>query len=409
MECVTGSPSTTQRSAFAERNTAREISGRNAGRFSTALDGVRRTSPTHVAFYHTYTQRSDPRDKSNFQHTKSERNQKQTNKQNQETNTMSKVFIITGANSGLGFDATRQLAARDDVAKVYLACRSRTKAEEAMKGLADHVSKDKLAFLKFDGSDTKSEIEKGVDALLPSSVMVDGIVLNAGGVGNDTAGKPTEPNNVLPIVQINIAAHVHFIDYLLKRGNIVKDKSRIIFSGSEGSRGIKLMGMKSPKFEGNTPEYFKTYLDGSVYAKGYDAMGTAYADVKGIGALYFSAWAREHPGVHVLTVSPGGTKGTAFASHGAMDPIMGFLFPYIMIIFGWFGFFHALEVGAKRYLDAVTGEGEFASFSSGSFVASKSDAPSGPVADQVEVFETGKQYGDVKKQNAVYAAVNAFL
>lgn len=319
-----------------------------------------------------------------------------------------KTFIITGANAGLGFDASRQLGLRDDVGLIYLACRNLKKAEMAKLNLIKlGIAASKLKILPFDGSWSKEEIENSVDSVLAKSTKVDGIVLNAGGIGHDKEGKPTGPNHVLPIIQINLAAHVHLTDYLLKRGNLVKTESRVIFAGTEGSRGISLIGMASPKFTGDTKEYFNTYIDGSAY-RVYDAMNVAYPESKGIATLYFSAWARAHPEVHVLTVSPGGTKGTEFANQEAMKPIFRLIFPVMMKIMGWLGKFHNLDVGAKRYVDAVLAEGEFANFKSGSFIASKRGV-AGPVGDQVELFDTAKQYGDIKKQEAVFAAMNSYL
>ena len=76
---------------------------------------------------------------------------------------------------------------------------------------------------------------------------------------------------------------------------------------------------------------------------------------------------------------------------------------------GMLGFFHNLQDGAKRYVDAVTGEGEFQNFTtSGAFIASKKGV-AGPLGDQVELFQTAKQYGDVKKQDSVYAVMNELL
>ena len=45
-----------------------------------------------------------------------------------------KCFIVTGANTGIGFEASRVLAARG--ARVLLACRDKAKAEAAMAGSA---------------------------------------------------------------------------------------------------------------------------------------------------------------------------------------------------------------------------------------------------------------------------------
>ena len=126
-----------------------------------------------------------------------------------------------------------------------------------------------------------------------------------------------------------------------------------------------------------------------------------------------SAWARAHPDLFVVTVSPGGTKGTNFIKQDSVPAIVAFMFPIVMKILGWFGVFHELVVGAKRYVDAVTGEGAFQDdidfAKSGDFVASKSDSPSGPMAEQSKLFANGKQYADTKKQDAMYEAMNEFL
>ena len=77
------------------------------------------------------------------------------------TSPATKTYLITGANAGLGLDATRQLALRDDVRKVYMACRSKDKADAAIEDLVNkfHVSREKLEFVPFDGSSSKEEIE----------------------------------------------------------------------------------------------------------------------------------------------------------------------------------------------------------------------------------------------------------
>src|SRR4051812_36317838 len=62
-----------------------------------------------------------------------------------------KVALVTGANSGLGLETARALAAKG--AHVVLACRGETKALEAMKAIREKVPYAKLEFLSLDLSD----------------------------------------------------------------------------------------------------------------------------------------------------------------------------------------------------------------------------------------------------------------
>ncbi|GAL22689.1 hypothetical protein JCM19235_4647 [Vibrio maritimus] len=45
--------------------------------------------------------------------------------------------LITGANAGLGFEAARQLAQKNTITKIYLACRNEDKANQAKQQLVD--------------------------------------------------------------------------------------------------------------------------------------------------------------------------------------------------------------------------------------------------------------------------------
>ena len=65
-----------------------------------------------------------------------------------------KCFIVTGANTGLGFEAAKGLAAKG--ARVLLACRSQEKAEAAMAQIGRETSGADLAFLPLDQADIAS-------------------------------------------------------------------------------------------------------------------------------------------------------------------------------------------------------------------------------------------------------------
>ncbi|BBU63314.1 short-chain dehydrogenase [Methylosinus sp. C49] len=65
-----------------------------------------------------------------------------------------KCFVVTGANSGLGFEASRALAARG--ARVILACRDENKAHDAMRRIKQTTPGADLRFLSYDQSDLDS-------------------------------------------------------------------------------------------------------------------------------------------------------------------------------------------------------------------------------------------------------------
>ena len=65
-----------------------------------------------------------------------------------------KTIVITGANSGIGYEAARVLAGKG--AKVIMACRSRVKGEEAINGIKAIHPNAKLQFLALDLGDLAS-------------------------------------------------------------------------------------------------------------------------------------------------------------------------------------------------------------------------------------------------------------
>jgi NAD(P)-dependent dehydrogenase (short-subunit alcohol dehydrogenase family) len=87
-----------------------------------------------------------------------------------------KCFIVTGANTGLGFEASRVLAARG--ARVLLACRDKEKAEAAMAQIRQTTPEADLAFLPLDQADVAS-IRTAAE-LAAKERRIDVLVNNAG-------------------------------------------------------------------------------------------------------------------------------------------------------------------------------------------------------------------------------------
>ena len=313
---------------------------------------------------------------------------------------MSQVYLVTGANSGLGLDSVRKLAILPATKKVYLACRSEEKANVAIEQLVttSNIDEDKLQYVHFDACDSKTDLAKITQAI---DLPLNGVILNAGGVGTDTTGKPTGANNVLNIYQMNMIGNLQLVE-VLRDAKQLASGCRIVYSGSEGARGIPMMMQGNPDM-GDTTEWYQQHVTGKDKEPGqYDSM-TTYAEVKGVAALYWAAWARRHSDYHVLCVSPGATDGTDFFGNKAVPLLFRLVMPVMKPIMKLLGVFHSLETGSQRYVDAVLGTEVMAQFVSGTFVASR-QGTTGEVCDQA-TLEAGRKYGDQKKQDAAFEAL----
>ncbi|MFT5683127.1 MAG: hypothetical protein ACI8RZ_004054, partial [Myxococcota bacterium] len=127
----------------------------------------------------------------------------------------------------------------------------------------------------------------------------------------------------------------------------------------------------------------------------------SYGPVKYMGALWMSSMARKHPDIRFVTMSPGGTSGTA-----AIDSMAGpqrLLMKYIgMPMMNVFGMMHGLEAGAARYIDALNDD----SYKSGVFYASKGGKTTGALVDQSTIFT---DLGNVAFQDNANEAIHRFI
>ncbi len=87
-----------------------------------------------------------------------------------------KCFVVTGANTGLGFAAARVLAMSG--ARVLLACRDRARAEAAMARISQETADADLTFLPLDQADLASV--RAAAELAGCEPRIDALVNNAG-------------------------------------------------------------------------------------------------------------------------------------------------------------------------------------------------------------------------------------
>ena len=87
-----------------------------------------------------------------------------------------KVYVVTGGNSGIGFEAAKHLGKFG--ADVVLACRSLVKAEKAAKELRTHV-RGKVDVVQLDLSDLSS-VRKAAEDIRAKHSKIDALINNAG-------------------------------------------------------------------------------------------------------------------------------------------------------------------------------------------------------------------------------------
>ncbi|MEM1410268.1 MAG: SDR family NAD(P)-dependent oxidoreductase [Pseudomonadota bacterium] len=88
-----------------------------------------------------------------------------------------KTFIVTGANTGIGFETAKVLA--DIGARVVLACRDENKAREAAERLKAHTEDANLTTQQLDLADLAS-VRSAAEALTAQEERIDCLINNAG-------------------------------------------------------------------------------------------------------------------------------------------------------------------------------------------------------------------------------------
>lgn len=282
--------------------------------------------------------------------------------------------MITGANSGLGKEAARQLALLDSTEKIYLACRNAEKAEIAKKELENLTGKQIFEVIIMDVSSVQS-VKSAVNTLIEP---IDALIMNAGGMGGQSPEKLTS-EGVTQMFAANVLGHVVLVDKLIEEDKL---NNVAMYASSEAVRGVEKMGMKAPIMKTHSEDEFKSVIDGS-YFKNFDGM-QVYGYVKYTATLWMSSLAQKHKNIRFISMSPGATKGTAVMND--LKGIQKVMFKYIgmPILMPLLGMVHNLDQGAGRYLKAINDE----TLKSGKFYASGDNKLVGPVMDQSPFLES---------------------
>jgi retinol dehydrogenase-12 len=194
-----------------------------------------------------------------------------------------KCALVTGANSGIGLVTAKKLAEKG--AKVILACRSKHKAESAIKIIHQEIPHAELKFQELDLANLK-QVRQASEEILISESRLDILVNNAGlfgarGTTQDGFEMHFGTNHLGPYLFTRLLLP------LLKQSA----PSRIVVVSSHGHYSAR--GLDFDSFVGETrsrwsfPEYATSKLCNILFAKGLAAR------LEGTGVSVYSL----HPGI----------------------------------------------------------------------------------------------------------------
>ncbi len=286
----------------------------------------------------------------------------------------SNTALVTGATSGLGFEAAAQLA-ESGWSTVVITGRTEDRASEARGRLVARTGKDVFRTVVVD-LDRSEDVTRAAAELKTVGVKFDVLILNAGVVSGSEKVMTAEDIEVT--FASSLIGHHQFTMQLLA-GDLLADDARIVIAGSEAARGdvptfnpTDLRSLADASYGGDMAAAAEGLMraDGSVKYK----PATAYANAKVFVAWWAAQLAQKLPeGMTVNAVSPGSAPDTN-ADRNAnffMKKIMMPVFKHAPKRFGMSG---PVSVAAARYIEVTTYEGV-----SGEFFASAPKKMTGPI------------------------------
>mmetsp|Transcript_36892 Transcript_36892/g.86842 ORF Transcript_36892/g.86842 Transcript_36892/m.86842 type:complete len:349 (-) Transcript_36892:300-1346(-) len=302
-----------------------------------------------------------------------------------------KTVLVTGANSGLGFDCCKQLA-ECGWGRIILACRNKERGEDAMKELETKAGKQIFELIVLDVESKMACVEAAKNL----SGVLDCLVLNAGKMLPQSEALKPSPDGYTRNSAVHTLGPIVLIDAMLSFNKLNPDAT-VIYVSAEAARGIKVFGCAPASLPADKSEIDK-FVDGKRRCEdGGNWDGFAeYATAKLLATMWISALARKHPQLRTFSVSPGSTRGTCFISELGM---LSYVAPIMMNAISVLGLSQPLEHGTDRYVQLANRP---TSFQSGSFFASVSDNPVGPIGPQAHFHPILE---DEAKQEMVFHAL----
>lgn len=154
-------------------------------------------------------------------------------------NLSGKTYLITGANAGAGFEATKILLSKG--AEVVMLNRNEKKSNKAISSLQEQFGEDaQVSFIKMDLAELSS-VRHAAEVVQQSVSKIDALICNAAVA--QIAKQEFTPNGFESQLGINHYGHFLLINLLFDK--VEQSKGRIVVVGSEGYK----MGLKTIQFE----------------------------------------------------------------------------------------------------------------------------------------------------------------
>ncbi|WP_207652886.1 SDR family oxidoreductase [Anaeromicrobium sediminis] len=221
-----------------------------------------------------------------------------------------KYYIVTGANSGVGLETTRQLVKQG--AHVIMACRRIESAKEVAKSFA--AERGTVSFEKLDLSDLES-VRAFAENIKSKHKKIDGLVNNAGMVTSGKVPKRTKQGFEM-MFAVNHLGHFLLTESLLD-----------IINETQGSRIVILSSIGHAGSDKKRPEIHFEDLN---YDKRVFNRTDAYCESKLANLLYAKELAErvKNKKTTVVSVHPGWAKSnlagkgfTAFVQNVLLTPV----------------------------------------------------------------------------------------
>jgi NAD(P)-dependent dehydrogenase (short-subunit alcohol dehydrogenase family) len=149
------------------------------------------------------------------------------------------TYVITGANAGAGFEATKIFLSKG--AEVVMLNRNESKSAKAMSDLKAQFGTDaKVSFIKMDLAQLAS-VRNAANEVNKTAPKIDALICNAAVA--QIAKQEFTPNGFESQLGINHYGHFLLVNLLFDK--VEQSKGRIVVVGSEGYK----MGLKTIQFE----------------------------------------------------------------------------------------------------------------------------------------------------------------